>query len=1037
MKQNINWENIIDNFHGFEKLAVKFIHSKYKNVSWKSTPATRDGNTDAVAIIMGYQLHENQPIQWWMEAKYSHSIKQLTRYRIDSTVVSAILDGSVEKVVFITNIEVDAKTISDITEALKRSSCCKEVEFYTKYSLEYWLLTHPDIYLDFFKSDNQIPPMLSNDFIVSQEISYYNAISEVMAFRDPLKELIIGKEYIAYVSIFALREITVSIQVANHLKGIRFLSKVRNIHLNKGENTIRFHFRLNENYGYKYSKRTDVPMPVFKMDEINLISNYHIVVLRQNSKLLDLSAQKHAEECLKSYYQNYLAQENSVVITLDGKTGMGKSVLLDAFLTKHASHESIIFFHEFTESVKENVRILLELLIYIIFPYIPPETIDESYVDSIKNVEVKKILLNFIKYKNDHENILMYISQLSGSPALLPNKISISKRTVILDNMHLLSKKSAFFVAKIVCEIYEKKLPVFFVLCGQPYYFNSRAYEYLAEHCVSHALKLELCTEDILSNCNIEADEKYDLEKLNIFDMNATSLLLFQNYLVSEKRKISTLQELIIALRVFWISDIMEHHILDQFKTLFIQSATYRIILDKIYWSCQPIKVSDISEYMSELHYLLQNNLVKYNIDGELVASYSIYQSYYRKHFVPKLPNLNYQIGSAEELRIRFLTAADLPTLVEGYKQIKDLFEEKKYFKIDYILKDIFKSDRHMVLKNSLNVYEYYYLYYIYSYSAHQNGETDECQTMFEKIYRETKSHYQPNLLQLSLRCLWELGMINYENMEYEEVIHKKKMVLTLIEKINFVQRPVSKPCKFINYHDFRVLEAMIKRDTDIHNDETLYNIYMADMQTFGFSYRALSFSARYALTLCRTDITLCIEMLYNTGNAILEKYGAEDKHYVWCMFFYYFYRMIYEKNYSLFENTLYFHEKMRISQYGNYRKKLYAIAAYLYSIGDISGGNRYLFQDTIFPYEARRRYQAFYYETLALHEAIKGNLSNALRHLDQASSIFKNIKSYSSIPEHNKKVLVDGKFSTSKICFLINENMDFSVYYIDPRCAW
>lgn len=1037
MKQNINWENIIDNFHGFERLAVRFINSKYKNVRWESTPATRDGNTDAVAIIMGYQPHDNQPTQWWMEAKYSHSVKQLTRYRIDSTVVSAILDGSVEKVVFITNIEVDAKTISDITEALKCSSCCKEVEFYTKYSLEYWLLTHPDIYMDFFKSDNQAPLALSNDFIVSQEISYYNAISEVMAFRDPLKELIIGKEYIAYVGIFALKDITISIQLANNLKGIRFLSRVGNIHLHKGENTVRFHFRLKENYGYKYSKRADIPMPVFKIDEIALISNYHIVVLRQNSMLLELSAQKYAEEYLKSYYHKYLAQENPVIITLDGKTGMGKSIVLDTFLTKYTSHESIIFFHEFTESVKENVRILLDLLIYILFPYIPPETIDESYVNSIENVEVKKLLLDFIKYKNDHENILLYISKLLGSPALLPNKISISKRTVILDNMHLLNKKSAFFVAKIVCEIYEKKLPVFFVLCGQPYYFSSRAYEYLAEHCVSHALKLELHIEDILSNCNIEADEKYDLEKLNIFNMNATSLLLFQNYLMSEKRKISNLQELIIALRVFWISDIMERHILDQFKTLLIQSDTYRIILDKIYWSCQPVKFSDISEYMTELHYLLRNNLVKYNINGELVPSYSIYQLYYRKHFLPKLSNLNYQKGSDEELRVKFLTSADLPTLVEGYKQIKKLFEQKSYFRLDYILKDIFKSDRHMVLKNTLNMYDYYHLYYIYSYSAHQNGETDECQAMFEKIYRETKNHYQPDLLQLSLRCLWELGVIDYENMEYEEVIHKKEMVITLIEKINFVQSSATEPCKFINYHDFRVLEAMIKRENGICNDETLYSKYSADMQIFGFSYRALSFSARYALTLCRTNIELCIEMLYDTGNTILEKHGAEDKHYLWCMFFYYFYRMICEKKHSLLEKVLYFHEEMRTNQYGNYRKKLYAIAAYLYSIGDISGGNQYLFQDTVFPYEARRRYQAFYYETLALHEALKGNFTNALGHLNQASAIFENVKSYSSIPEHNKKVLADRKFSASKICFLISENMDLSVYYIDPRCAW
>ena len=185
MNKNIDWEKIIDNFNGFEKLAVRFIKSKHKNIKWEKTSQTRDGNADAIAIVMGFQANETQPTQWWMEAKYSTRVKRLTRYRIDSTIVSAIHDGMVERVVFVTNVMIDAKTISDITETLRCSSRCQEVEFYTKNSLEYWLLTNPDIYTDFFQHEDGFQPILSDDFIVSQEITYYDAVSNLMIFKEP------------------------------------------------------------------------------------------------------------------------------------------------------------------------------------------------------------------------------------------------------------------------------------------------------------------------------------------------------------------------------------------------------------------------------------------------------------------------------------------------------------------------------------------------------------------------------------------------------------------------------------------------------------------------------------------------------------------------------------------------------------------------------------------------------------------------------------------------------------------------------------
>lgn len=1038
MNKNIDWKKIIDNFNGFEKLAVQFVKSRHKNIDWEKTSQTRDGNADAIALVMGFQANESQPTQWWMEAKYSTCVRRLTRYRIDSTVVSAIHDGMVEKVIFVTNVTIDAKTISDITETLQCSSRCKEVEFYTKNSLEYWLLTNPNIYTEFFQHEDGFQPILLDDFIVSQEIEFYDVTSNITIFKEPQRELLLGQMYDAYIGIWASKDIyDLSINISPNIKGVKFISKKKGIRLSRGENILQFRFMLKENYGYKNNNSKNLPMPVFIINGLKLQPYKHIAVAAQRTNFLKLVSQEQILNSLQDSYKKYMLTDEPCIVTLKGMADVGKSTILVKFLSECSENKYIIFYREFTESAKENAQILMHLIVYILFPYVSPETIDEAYLNNISITGIKKLLLNFIKYKNDYEGILLYIESLLETPALFPNTMSVNKRIIVLDNMHLLNEKSAFFVSKIISELYEKHLPIYFIICGQPYYFNFRSYKYLLEHCVTCPLNLELSAEDILANCNIVPEEKYNLAQMKFFDLNATNLLLFQRYLLSEKAKISNMQELLLALRLFWISNIIELHILDCFKSFLLRGQSYHLLLDKIFWSCQPINFSEISEYETEINSLLKDSLIRYNTNGDIIPNNTIYQTCYRKHFLPDIHNLNYHPDSPEDLHIKFLVSIDLKELSEYLKQIEYLFADGSYFELEYILKDTFISEKHMALKNILKPYEYYRLYYIYAYAIHQNGETTKSETEFRKIQQETKNYYQANLLSLSLKCLWELAVISYENMEYDDVLDKKGEAEKLIEQINAIMNENSEARHYINYHDFRVLKVLIYSERQIQQAQKMYIEYSKDMEDFEFHYRRLSFSARYALTICDTDICLCTELLLTTGQTIKKKYGENDKHYLWCMYYYYFYKMIKEDNRNYFEKVTYFHKQMRKNQYGNYRKKLYAIAAYFYSIGDINMGNQYFFQDTIFPYESRNRYQAFYYETLALHEAIKQNINKAIDYLDIAINYLNHIESYLVVPTHNKKLLAENKFSVSNIHFLLDNELDEFTYYIDPKCAW
>lgn len=154
MTYKISWSDLKDGYRGFEKLAVRYVQCTYDS-KFEHTRDTRDGNKDArlvrdeFTIVIGFQKAEKFPEEWWMEAKFSEEKKQITRYRLDATLVSAILKGTVGRIIFVTNIQVDAQTVNDIRQAITCTTRCKEVDFCTRDCLEYWLYQNPDILKEF------------------------------------------------------------------------------------------------------------------------------------------------------------------------------------------------------------------------------------------------------------------------------------------------------------------------------------------------------------------------------------------------------------------------------------------------------------------------------------------------------------------------------------------------------------------------------------------------------------------------------------------------------------------------------------------------------------------------------------------------------------------------------------------------------------------------------------------------------------------------------------------------------------------------
>lgn len=171
---------------------------------------------------------------WWMEAKYSQEskVKYLTRFRLDATIVSSLFHRKVSKLIFVTNIEVRAKTISDIRVGLQRAIGCQDVRFATKSALEYWLSQNPEIYLQYFPAP--APAMEDiKPFFVSDDIEIYPYPGTV-GNTERCINLYEKKTYQAYFKLIS--DSSRQICITRAQSGIKILLPTHNVC--KGENSI-------------------------------------------------------------------------------------------------------------------------------------------------------------------------------------------------------------------------------------------------------------------------------------------------------------------------------------------------------------------------------------------------------------------------------------------------------------------------------------------------------------------------------------------------------------------------------------------------------------------------------------------------------------------------------------------------------------------------------------------------------------------------------------------------------------------------------
>ena len=1047
MNYKINWSNIKDGYKGFEKLAVRYVQCNYDS-RFKRTGDTRDGNKDArfiseeYTIVMGFQSKENDVGEWWMEAKFSKSKELITRYRLDATLVSAILQGNVERIIFVTNINVNSQTVNDIRQAITCTTCCKEADFCTRDCLEYWLYQNPKVLGEFFYNYHNEQIELPSLMLIEQ-MEFFAADKSNLVFRESLNVLEINCTYMARFSVYSNDIQELLVRAGSHLKGIEILHQ-KKLHLDIGVNYLEIHFRLSSKYGYNSKKKEDehfqLPAPSFKLGSLSIVSKKNIVISTKVRRKYSIPSQT---DLLQQLIQGFKTSQKGDVRNLfciSGQSGVGKSYVLDTFIEFASKSNTLLFACDMSKDQKNNVDNLVRCVDFIYFPFLPADSVNKNYLDSLKD---KQYFSPFYYDITCCERITESVGQLlshylSEDICFFPRKLYVNPRLIIIDNIHNANDLIINVIYKIAMELLSDGVPCMIILSGQQIKHTKYYTELLK---TTSVFEHELCI--TYSDCFVMLEEEHiDLEvqqlfKSNFLFSNMIELLFFVEYILDHGSKIKTFNTFATLYHLFFREKVMDSYI----KRLFMDAVKGDTLADQlcneIYWNASGVDGVERPEGQKLLSY----HVVKIESStGRLIPYHDIYTDYYRK-------NYNHR-GILEIPFVETLEVYDVDIKKEAIKKIHQAFKAKQFIFVYYSLEPIYRNTPLTKYRNLITETEYYTLFYEYALSCAHCSLDYSGQQMFARIYTETETLVRPShqIRKIRNATLWELTNSTFESLNYGQAnAYAEELVNNTSE---LIARHVIKGnlCSCERYHNANIIRSMIKSEFQEDDNDVFFNQVVDEMLQNGFQNRCWSYRVRYSLTLMQQNpqktisiLSSCCDYYDNAGN-------LSDKYLMWAHFYLSYMRMIVNDDIFEEDNALLYMDQLHNSFFNDYRKIRFGMATYFYYKKDIKRGDSLLLSDSYVLRPRRPRLQGFFYLTNAVRYMVIDDEQSALSELENASKIFSAIPSYNRIIQHNISVLKKKEFfsqknntgeASSHIYYYLGGELREDTYYLDIRSCW
>lgn len=1027
----IAWEKINGGFRGFEKLALVFAKKNFSNPSWKKTGETRDGNKDAIAYVFGYRSNDKQQTQWWMEAKYSTEKALVTRYRLDATIVSAILDGNVKKVIFVTNISIRAKTIIDIRNALKKATSCHDVLFCTKPILENWLCKNPSIYHKFF------PPLAPDEVLeqsealyLTQEIDFYQRGSDSVAFVEPCKILYGNEHYVGHFSVYCEDDRIVTLRKNHHCRGIK-LSGKHTFQLHPGDNTIKFEIVLS-------SKPPDESSFYFLLDNVEVFPANFIHLSPQPSIHHELPGQKEIVGNIKKALKRFLRKNHCEYCAISAASGSGKTEMLEQLVSDPALADEYLFYRSFSFSDTENSLLLVDFILFLLFPYLAPTEIDANYLDHLGSAHTIDRVHKLIQLRHNYNALVDFLIQECTPEDFLPHSMRVNARIVYLDNVHGLSDPLFFFFKKLLIELQNRKVPVYMVVTVDEGTLDQDRWTDLVSHCCMEVYHFRLSIEDIIAVMGGTLQVKDTTKNLlQSGSLTAVELFAFAQYVSLESNAIDTTEKLLAELRIFQYSDVLGKDIRAKFIKLFNRYPECRALCDTVFFSYTPVQISEAP--MPGLNALLETDLVRYDLYNRLIPRNEAVRECYRNHFKTGSQRNDTSLSKEDHLRAVLENERAPTVLCRAAQEIISLTNKKQYNSVIYIGKSQLEDEASRLALEGRTGDRTLFLqmYFSYSYAAHMQSNVKNPRAHFEQIIDRCKESVDEQLLRLCLRAQWELANSDFENFRYHEVLQDVQAGITTLKKIQmhgFFTGALNTQLKF---HDFMAIKSFAKSELN-----GVAAVEPCDQEAQGgkehsFIDRYYNTKIRFALTRITVDTQESCHALEEGIRYFKEHYGKNHKMYLFGEFSRLYYNIVLENHPNLVGVLTKVHEGMKSQQHNNYRKRNFAMATYYYWMGDIETGNRYLFSEIFMIRNLAQRATGFYYETMALHKLRNNEPQQAIQSLQQAREIFASVESYAQIPEHNISVLETMPVEEVVIQFWRGGPLLPGIYYLDLRITW
>lgn len=1009
------WEKLIsDKDHNggqsFEEIALGYVESNYHQYNWKKTQQTRDGNRDAYAVISLFSTQQTEA-EAWMEAKFSIKNEKMSRYTIDKTIVSALCEGNVSKLFFVTNMLINGSVKKQVLSALKVDGFgYNDVHFCTKYNLETWLTNDPEglrLFCHYFKGCQPNKYQIDRIRILGDP-SFFDAHLHNYLFSEPITALRVGLDYIAEIRMYSPREtkITIGIIAGN---GVEVVNPRQQFEVKKHVNDLNVKFVI-----------PFVNIPSLRLiitdgqdcDELELSVKIH------NTGALTLVVEdqdKIRQDILTCFNEYKKRSPGSTVKEIVAQAGMGKTYLLRQITGDHVMRNESIISHSFSSISTTNYRFLAELYLHLFFFSV---NISECF-EIIDNLGVPDALKHFLSllHKNAFSDLEEWMEK-SRNEQLIP--VNFQKdRIIVIDNTERLTEGQAIFMISLINGICSSNSHSFIIVSGrhQILFPTPQRIVFQPQDIIHNLCK----TISNISTSGIAfvAKKVYDI----------SSLVLF----IEKLRDVNNDLEYLLA--TFDHNSLIERMIIEKINgVLSTVDKKSQELLMLVYTLTNGLPYSQDKDEVLCIQPLIEANLVQYGTDGFIPIN-SLISSFYRAHYnsynvdgeVIKrhLDYLNYD----EKLRLDMSGAMSHLRWEDALNRSNDLMNRQDYLTIAYILEPLFSPSMKMNGRGNpvLTRLRFNYIY------ANTNVDTHyPIRKKLEEFANDTAFDVEEDSKICRIKALAEIVCFAFEDSDFSTV---RRMAKEIKEKSE----------QFIS--NIEVLDAVFLSDSTVLLmlcSEDKYDeaqVLLNEMESsYGDTSRMHIAKMRYARCFFHNEIEKARNIL-NEMLPLLEKANIPKWSNACSLDIQFLDYLIGEKKESFFNSKDIIMKSL--PQYVSlYRSnlRLLAACALVNSSGENGQCDLSIYKQYWYEYNSERgcRFQkeiGFDYLIEAAAEYLTSNFGRMKDLLNAANPHFQLLgASYQTIIEHDITLL--GLCSTKKrVCFYnSNNHMNPNYFYLDPR---